>query len=141
MGRQARTKAILEVAVEVLKAHHPMTLRQVYYQLVSRQVVENNRSQYQALSKLLVTARREGEIPWEWIEDAIIDLRPGSATFGRHLLVTLTAENRQLLWVPEGFAHGFLTLEDATEVMYQMSRPYEPKAARAAPMDLPIPTT
>ena len=69
MGRQARTKAILEVAVEVLQAHHPMTLRQVYYQLVSRQVVENNRSQYQALSKLLVSARREGEIPWEWIED------------------------------------------------------------------------
>jgi hypothetical protein len=46
-----------------------MTVRQVYYQLVSRQVIENKRSQYQSLSKLLVQARRDGDIAWEWIED------------------------------------------------------------------------
>ena len=69
MGRHARTEAILEAATAVLGAHHPMTVRQVYYQLVSRQVLENSRSQYQALSRLLVDARREGTIPWEWIED------------------------------------------------------------------------
>jgi hypothetical protein len=69
MGRHARTQAILEAAVLVLGEHHPMTVRQVYYQLVSRQVLENSRSQYQALSRLLVSARLEGAIPWWWLED------------------------------------------------------------------------
>lgn len=69
MGRHARTEAVLEAAVSVLGEHHPMTVRQAYYQLVSRQVLENNRSQYQALSRLLVDARREGVVPWEWLED------------------------------------------------------------------------
>jgi hypothetical protein len=46
-----------------------MTLRQLYYQLISRQVIENNRSQYQAVSIALVGARKDGFIPWEWIED------------------------------------------------------------------------
>jgi hypothetical protein len=46
-----------------------MTVRQVYYQLVARQLIENNRSQYQAVSNLLVSARQDGIVPWEWIED------------------------------------------------------------------------
>ena len=45
MGKHAKTLAMLQVAKEVLEATHPMTVRQVYYQLVSRQVIENNRSQ------------------------------------------------------------------------------------------------
>jgi hypothetical protein len=69
MGRHARTQTILDAAIEVLGQHNPMTLRQAYYQLVARQVIENSRSQYQALSKLLVQARLQGDIPWEWIED------------------------------------------------------------------------
>jgi len=48
-----------------------MTVRQAYYQLVSRQVVENSRSRYQAVSDALVDARLEGVIPWEWIEDRL----------------------------------------------------------------------
>ena len=48
-----------------------LTVRQVYYQLVSRQVIENNRSQYQAVSNALVGARKTGEIPWDWIEDRL----------------------------------------------------------------------
>ncbi len=48
-----------------------MTVRQVYYQLVSRQVLENNRGRYQALSNALVNARKEGLIPWDWIEDRL----------------------------------------------------------------------
>ncbi len=71
MGRQAKTQRRLEVALEVLTAHHPMTVRQVYYQLVSRQVVENTRGMYQAVSDLLVDARKEGIIPWAWIEDRL----------------------------------------------------------------------
>jgi len=48
-----------------------MTVRQVYYQLVSRQVIENNRPQYQAVSNALVDARKDGTIPWAWIEDRL----------------------------------------------------------------------
>jgi hypothetical protein len=48
-----------------------MTVRQVYYQLVSRQVIENNRGQYQAVSNALVDARKDGLIAWEWIEDRL----------------------------------------------------------------------
>ncbi len=48
-----------------------MTVRQVYYQLVSRLVIENTRSQYQAVSNALVDARKNGEIPWMWIEDRL----------------------------------------------------------------------
>src|SRR3954468_14875408 len=71
MGKHARTLALLQEALDVLAAHHPMTVRQVYYQLVSRQVIENNRGQYQAVSNLLVSARRDGTIPWQWIEDRL----------------------------------------------------------------------
>lgn len=58
--------------------------------------------------------------------DVIIDLRPDSKTFTSWLAVELTAENRKMLFIPEGFAHGFLTLKDNTEVFYQMSEYYAP---------------
>src|SRR5436190_17504347 len=71
MSRHARTETLIERAREILAEHHPMTVRQVYYQLVSRQVIKNNRCQYQAVSKALVAARQEGLIPWDWIEDRL----------------------------------------------------------------------
>ena len=55
------------------------------------------------------------------IFDVILDLRPGSPTFARWFGVELTAENDRLLFIPEGLAHGFQTLADATEVSYQIS--------------------
>lgn len=64
------------------------------------------------------------------IFDVIIDLRSDSATFGRHFGVELSAANRRLLYIPRGFAHGFQTLEDDTDVFYQMSEFYHPEAAR-----------
>lgn len=64
------------------------------------------------------------------IYDVIIDLRRGSASFGKHFGITLTAENRVMLHVPKGFAHGFLTLDDGTEVFYQMSENYAPECAK-----------
>lgn len=69
--------------------------------------------------------------------DAVVDLRPGSPTFLEHTAVTLSAENRSALYVPRGFAHGFLTLEDDTEVLYQISSPYVPEAARTYRWDDP----
>jgi dTDP-4-dehydrorhamnose 3,5-epimerase len=71
------------------------------------------------------------------IHDVIVDLRPGSPTLGEHLGMTLTRANHTMLYVPEGFAHGFLTLEDDTEVLYQMSASYAPGHARGARWDDP----
>ena len=64
------------------------------------------------------------------IHDVIIDLRPGSHSFGRHFAVALSASNRTMLYVPGGFAHGFQTLEDGTEVFYQISEFHQPAFAR-----------
>lgn len=64
------------------------------------------------------------------IYDVIADLRSGSPTFLKWMGIELSAENRNALYVPKGFAHGFLTLMDDTEVFYQMSEFYVPEAAR-----------
>lgn len=64
------------------------------------------------------------------IYDVVADLRPASPSFGRHIAVLLTPGNRRMLYIPEGCAHGFLTLEDESEVFYQMSEFYVPDAAR-----------
>ena len=64
------------------------------------------------------------------IYDVIVDLRPQSATHRRWLSVELTAARAVMLFVPEGFAHGFQTLEDETEIFYQMSEAYHPEAER-----------
>ena len=64
------------------------------------------------------------------IYDVIIDLRPDSLTFTQHFGVTLSGSNRKMLYAPEGFAHGFLTLEDNTEVFYQMSEFFVPEQSR-----------
>jgi dTDP-4-dehydrorhamnose 3,5-epimerase len=71
------------------------------------------------------------------IYDVIIDLRPDSATINQWLGVELNAENRRMLYIPEGFAHGFLTLKDETEVFYQMSEFYHPESARGIRWDDP----
>jgi dTDP-4-dehydrorhamnose 3,5-epimerase len=71
------------------------------------------------------------------IYDVIIDLRPDSPTFKQWVSVELTAENRRALYVPEGFAHGFQTLEKDTEVFYQMSEFFHPAVARGVRWDDP----
>ncbi len=71
------------------------------------------------------------------VYDVVVDLRPASPTFKRHAGATLTAANRLALYVPEGCAHGFLTLEDATEVSYQISEFYAPEAAAGVRFDDP----
>jgi len=64
------------------------------------------------------------------IYDVIVDLRPESSTYKQWIGAMLTAENRRMLYVPEGCGHGFLTLEDETEVFYQMSEFYHLDLAR-----------
>jgi hypothetical protein len=65
-----KTLKLIAAVRAVLDSHRPMTLRQVYYQLVARHVIDNHRNEYQRLSQALVKARQEGHIPWAWIEDA-----------------------------------------------------------------------
>jgi dTDP-4-dehydrorhamnose 3,5-epimerase len=62
------------------------------------------------------------------IHDVIIDLRTGSPTHGQWLAVDISASDRKALYVPEGFAHGFQTLEDDVEVTYRLSDYYDPEA-------------
>jgi len=70
--------------------------------------------------------------------DVAADLRPDSPTFLRSVGVELTPDNGQALYVPRGFAHGFYTLTDATEVEYLISTPYAPEAARSVRFDDPL---
>lgn len=71
------------------------------------------------------------------IQDVIIDLRPESASFKRHYATVLSPANRQMLYIPERFAHGFQTLEDDTEVLYLISEFYAPEHARGVRWDDP----
>jgi len=72
------------------------------------------------------------------ILDVAVDCRPDSATFGRHVAAELTPENGRALYIPRGFAHGFYTLQDASEVEYFISVPYHPQAARGVRYDDPL---
>lgn len=83
-------------------------------------VIRGLHYQYQRPQGKLVSAIRGS------ILDVAIDLRSGSATYGQHFSCILSDENREQLWVPPGFAHGFLALEDSTTVMYKVTDFYNP---------------
>jgi len=83
-----------------------------------------------ALGKLVRCARGA-------ILDVAVDLRRGSATFGQHVAVELNDEANTMLWIPEGFAHGFLTLSDVADVIYMQSGYWSPDHERAIRWDDP----
>ncbi len=83
------------------------TLRGLHYQLHSPQ------------AKLVRVVRGE-------MLDVVVDIRRGSPTFGRHCSVVLSESNRLQVYVPEGFAHGFLTLSEDAEIIYKCSQFYRP---------------
>jgi len=72
------------------------------------------------------------------IFDVVADVRPESATFRRWAGVELSAANRRMFYVPEGCAHGYLTLEDGSELFYMVSSPYAPSAERGVRWDDPV---
>jgi len=72
------------------------------------------------------------------IYDVLIDLRPKSPTFKQWIALELSAINRHMLYIPEGFAHGFQTLADSTEVFYQMSNSFSPSHARGIRWNDPV---
>jgi dTDP-4-dehydrorhamnose 3,5-epimerase len=105
----------LNPAVEQCNAsynHRAGTLRGMHYQLA-----------YAPEIKLVRCIRGA-------IVDKIVDMRPESETFLQHISVELTAENRRALYVPAMFAHGYQTLVDGTEVIYQVTGKYTPAAER-----------
>ncbi|HEY0347337.1 MAG TPA: dTDP-4-dehydrorhamnose 3,5-epimerase [Pyrinomonadaceae bacterium] len=67
--------------------------------------------------------------------DVAVDLRSESATRYQWVAAELTADNRRMLYIPEGFAHGYQTLVDGTEIFYQMSETYHPESARGVRWD------
>ncbi len=71
------------------------------------------------------------------IFDVVVDVRPTSPCFGTWSSFELTAENHRMLYIGPGFAHGFQTLRDRTEVQYHMSARYSPAAARGLPWNDP----
>ena len=72
------------------------------------------------------------------LHDVVIDLRDGSATFGHSFATELSAENRRMLYVPKGFAHGFLTLEPDTEALYFVDEFYAPERERVIRWNDPL---
>lgn len=69
--------------------------------------------------------------------DVAVDLRRSSPTFGQWVGIELSAENRRMFWIPEGFAHGFLTLADNTDFLYKCTAPYAPQAEHTLAWDDP----
>jgi dTDP-4-dehydrorhamnose 3,5-epimerase len=94
---------------------------------------------YNAKAGTLRGMHWQAELHWETklvqtvrgtIFDVIVDLRQDSPSLGQWHGVTLSAEGREVLYCPEGFAHGYQTLEEHSEVFYHISRPFEPDCAR-----------
>ena len=113
--REQFVAAELNPAVEQCNAsfnHLAGTLRGMHYQLAHAPEVK------------LVRCVRGA------ILDQIVDMRPDSPTYLQHVAVELTARNRRALYVPPMFAHGYQTLDDETEVIYQVSGAYSPGAER-----------
>ena len=69
--------------------------------------------------------------------DVCLDIRPASRTFGQYFKVELSGKEKNMLWIPEGFAHGFRTLEDNTIFSYKCTAPYHPSSERTILWDDP----
>ena len=69
--------------------------------------------------------------------DVAVDLRRSSPNFGKWTGIELSAENKRMFWVPQGFAHGFLTLEDDTDFLYKCDAPYAPQHEHSLAWDDP----
>lgn len=70
--------------------------------------------------------------------DVAVDLRQSSSTFGKWFGLELSAANKRMLWVPKGFAHGFLTLQDGTDFLYKCTKPYAPQHEQSLAWDDPV---
>lgn len=126
MARQAKSEKRIEVILEVLSENQPMTVRQVYYQLVSRQVIKNTRTMYQAISNLLVDLRQDGTVSWDWIEDRL--RRPRAITMWDDLsdfAVTVRTAYRRDVWASQPLVVECWLEKDALSGIFEDTlRPY-----------------
>ncbi len=126
MGKHAKTLTLIETARAILAEHNPMTLRQVYYQLVSRQVIKNSKSQYQTVSNALKDARKEGIIPWGWMEDRLrrprrVGMWDGLADFAE----TATRAYRRDVWAEQsGYVECWLEKDALSGVFEDVLKLY-----------------
>ncbi len=113
---QIKFEAAIEKTVTFVQDNHSKStkgvLRGLHYQLPPK-----------AQGKLVRVVQGE-------VFDVAVDIRKKSLTFGKWVGVILSAENKKQLWVPEGFAHGFLTLSDTTELLYKTTEYYAPSCER-----------
>ena len=126
MARHKKTQELLTLAYSILEVDHPMTVRQVYYQLVARQVIRNHDSQYKRVSRLLVDGRKDGSIPWEWVEDRL--RRPRSVgmwqdivDFGR---TAVNAYRRDVWETQPGYIETWLEKDALSGIFEDIQRPY-----------------
>ncbi len=70
--------------------------------------------------------------------DVAVDIRKGSPTFGRHVTVELSGDNKRMFWIPEGFAHGFVVLSDTAEFLYKTTDYWYPEFERCLRWDDPV---
>ena len=124
--KHKKTIEIVETAQAILSAYNPMTVRQVYYQLVSRQVIKNNRGQYQAVSIALRDARKDGDIPWEWIEDRLrrprkVNMWHDLADFGN---AVINSYRRDVWASQDGYVECWLEKDALSGIFEDILRPY-----------------
>lgn len=126
MGKHAKTLRLIEEAQRVLADHHPMTVRQVYYRLVSGQVIENSRSAYQGVSNVLVRARQEGAVSWDWMEDR--NRRPREVSMWDNLADfadTATRAYRRDVWGSQpGYVECWLEKDALSGIFESVLTPY-----------------
>lgn len=72
------------------------------------------------------------------VHDVVVDLRSASPTFGRHFSIELSEHNRRMLWIPEGFAHGFAVLSESADFLYKATDYYHPQGERCLAWNDPL---
>jgi hypothetical protein len=126
MGKHALTLQLLDEAVQVLANAHPQTVRQVFYQLVVRQVLENSLNSYKKVSRLLADGRLEGAIPWAWVEDR--NRRPRHVQMWRgpqRFLESVLESYRRDVWASQPcYVEVWLEKDALSGIVQDVSEPY-----------------
>ena len=108
----------------------PFTPAESYYSISKKNVIRGMHFQIPPADHIKLVYVTEGAIL-----DVVLDLRKGSPTYGEYITLELTDQNRAMAYIPSGFAHGFLSLQDNTRVTYLQSTGYSPEHDSGIRMD------